>query len=213
MQENPIARGLAIYSFLHYPNRNDAPISPSGALSVLRSPKRVRIGRTDPLTSCDNAAQSVAEAIMMNGGRSEDVRVWNKTYMDLSAFCEIEKGPTDEFTRTMIICWCCWILGANSATTDFIYDSVHGFNFIVRDDEAGERGTERIYEAIEKHTSDPAAFYREYANEYLNRLRKKARLENNQRALALRSDSATSTDIVKVKCDPCELDAKRPESR
>lgn len=120
-----------------------------------------------------NFRETVANSMKFEqGANEEDIALWNKTYTDLSQYCDITAGITDEYTKDLIVCWSGWVLLASSDTVNRIYDSLRGFNIAFREDERGGEGDRKMTESVEKRASDPMSVWRDLAKSRLARIRK-----------------------------------------
>lgn len=95
--------------------------------------------------------------------------IWERAWKDLSGYCNIYPGKTDDYTKDVVLCWVGWVLVADSDSADAIYDACEGFLLDFRDDDAGKEGSERMYKAIDEKVSEPMGVYRELARDQLHR--------------------------------------------
>lgn len=117
--------------------------------------------------------KTVANSIRHSGGEQKDMDIWEKTWHDLSEFCDVVPGVSDDYTKDLVLCWSGWVLLADPDATDRIYSSCKGFNLSFKDDENGQRGIDKLFDGIDKHVSDPVSIYRELARDQIERMREK----------------------------------------
>lgn len=117
-----------------------------------------------------NISQSVENSIRVAGGNDEDIRIWQRTWEDLSSCCVVVPGISDSYTKDVVLCWSGWVLAASSSTADLIYAATKGFNLSFREDDAGQAGSDKMFAGIDKHVMDPASVYRELAKDQIERI-------------------------------------------
>ena len=76
------------------------------------------------------------------------IEAWHEIWSDLSQYCSVELGETDNYTKDLIICWGGWVLGEPADSVSAIYDAINGYNLFILDNDKGNRARKLLYDGI-----------------------------------------------------------------